>query len=269
MHPRYSSDLRLVDVPRVPAPLQRIQPTKVWAPRCGFVSSSILPLTRWPGCQIPYIPISLQYPEHVHELQTRQLEATLQQAWFPCSSAPSSPCILEPTIDAVAELEQALLAAMDAPLETPPPNVHYSPAQIKTSESHPIKSALPRSYLLIIHLHPLSVSMLIPPELLPLVSSHLAPRLPPHPTLFTLPPVYTLDRLTSAPAPHPLCLPPPPPPPLAPPRSPTPSLSRARARGAISQLLFKRGLARENPLVARRIEDDVDTPRPSSPASAW
>lgn len=109
-----------------------------------------------------------------------------------------------PTVD----LRQALAAAIEAPLEKPidAPTVcmPYPQSLLKTSETHPIKCANPVFFMLY-RSTPSSISMLIPPELLLVLSSHLIPT-PAYgsaPTIFEVPLHYTLDRLTSNPGPIP------------------------------------------------------------------
>lgn len=53
-----------------------------------------------------------------------------------------------------------------------------------------------------------SVSMIIPPELLPVLSAHLTLPRKPFPVMFEIPPIYTLDRMTACSQVPPYPLPP-------------------------------------------------------------
>lgn len=78
--------------------------------------------------------------------------------------------------------------------------------------------------------------MIIPPELLSIVSSHLSRSSKPFPVLFEIPPTYTLDRITAYPhlPPNLPTLPPSMPPPPIPDSS---TLARIRNRSSVSEAL--------------------------------
>ena len=104
--------------------------------------------------------MSFHMPEHVRELQARQIACTGQKAWWPCPSQPreqaaagtaipeqsGSPVVsLGPGGSSVAEtchLEEKLSEAIGTPL---PSSLRLiaptttSTSQIKTSKSHPLK----------------------------------------------------------------------------------------------------------------------------------
>ena len=167
------------------------------------------------GCPMTYVPLSIHMPDYVKELQARQTQHTEQKAWWPCQrqeittkgppdsfSSIGPPVILGPCggpIPNAVNLQQELSAAISAPLE-PIPEVSTSLSQsshLKTSDSHPIKCVVPHSLLMIPNSLLLSISLIIPPEVLPILSSHLTPSQKPFPTIFDVPPAYSLDRATS------------------------------------------------------------------------
>ncbi|KAJ7647482.1 hypothetical protein FB45DRAFT_200177 [Roridomyces roridus] len=157
------------------------------------------------GSPARYVPLSIHFPDHMRELQARQRMASCAtNAWWPCDAPREpkpllGPCGI-PTVDSLVALRDELQAAMEdqlGPAHLPVPNELRN---FKTSSTHPI-----------------NISAIIPPELIPLISSHLV--LADGPTLFDIPPSFALDRLTAAQY-HDNSiqpLPPPPPPPIIPP----------------------------------------------------
>lgn len=116
-----------------------------------------------PGSPIRYVPLSIHMPAHYKELRLRQAQCASHQSWWPCENQVSTsatppkerpaptvislgPCDLPSTVD----LQEELLAAIDAPLtiEPIPPLLSqtrsmqpptYPHPQVKTSSTHPIK----------------------------------------------------------------------------------------------------------------------------------
>ncbi|TDL25978.1 phosphatases II [Rickenella mellea] len=149
------------------------------------------------GSPITYIPLTLQLPGHVKELQIRQISNSKQQPWWP-SDRKTKPARelssaqvrvffsnqVEPQPQIMApqsiQLQQEISAAMASSLPLLPQNANMPP---KTSKTHPI-----------------NISMIVPFELLPIISSHLARAPEPSPVVFHLPPCYFLDRVTAGPA---------------------------------------------------------------------
>lgn len=159
-----------VDASRITVPLQRLPSGQVWSGWFVFFISfrgrtSTDPSR--PGSPLTYIPLSVHVPEHFRQLRDRQLIFTRdQQAWWVCERAhPLLPPSIggAPVIDAHAstdselptvhsdapvtlktaspDLSLDLSAAIDTPLT--PVNVFFlgnGEPQLKTSESHPIKS---------------------------------------------------------------------------------------------------------------------------------
>jgi hypothetical protein len=99
-----------------------------------------------------YVPLSIHMPDYVKELQARQNIYTEQKAWWPCqkqdvkpthSSESDGPPVLGPcgsSIPSSIDLQQAIQAAIAAPLESNPQNTNLPQnSQLKTSDTHPIK----------------------------------------------------------------------------------------------------------------------------------
>ncbi|KAK7692821.1 hypothetical protein QCA50_004456 [Cerrena zonata] len=149
------------------------------------------------GCSMTYVPLSIHMPERVKELQAIQTEQATQQAWWrsKCSSIsldgsrsrPSS-SRSNPLLSHTSShdnLQEELLDAMQSPLaldptapSTIPPHTPVPAHAWKTSDSHPI-----------------NISMLIPPELLQIISTHLTPKEGFRPTMFDVPPSHRLYHL--------------------------------------------------------------------------
>ncbi|OJA15870.1 hypothetical protein AZE42_11011 [Rhizopogon vesiculosus] len=171
------------------------------------------------GCPIPYAPLSLNAPEALRDLRVRQAINMDAVLWWPCPE-PSATVQVVPTSeqrDALASgiacssisplLQRELSAALEDTLSsqispTPiPEGTSGRSTPVKTSQTHPLKFVpIPspslwntRSLLLCF---PRSISPIIPPELLPAVSSHLLTNPQPSPTIFHIPDSYTLHRIT-------------------------------------------------------------------------
>ncbi|KAJ2913238.1 hypothetical protein MD484_g7173, partial [Candolleomyces efflorescens] len=121
------------------------------------------------GAPLHYLPLSLAAPEPFRRLQQRQLHSAEQQtAWR--VSPPREP-----------DLSDQIQAAINEPLAP-----HRPTLRLKTSMSHPIKCALSPPATPSVD-HTLSISCLLPPESLPVISSHALPAAPPSPVLLDLP----------------------------------------------------------------------------------
>ncbi|PPQ89545.1 hypothetical protein CVT25_012217 [Psilocybe cyanescens] len=144
--------------------------------------SSPPPTNPFPGSPFPYLPLSIHLPEQFHHLRQRQLLNIHYHSWWPSHS------LLPP----LATLKDDLMAAMSEPLAT------SNNPSLKNSVSHPIKLValrIPAHSLLTISL---SISMIIPPDLIALISSQaLLSSAPNPPTLLEIPASFTLCRLSS------------------------------------------------------------------------
>ncbi|KAF8894923.1 protein-tyrosine phosphatase-like protein [Gymnopilus junonius] len=118
------------------------------------------------GSPVRYLPLSLHLPEQFNQLRQRQLLLTAElSSWWP-----SQPSIPVPSLS----LQDEIMAAMSEPLCPTSPT-------LKTSLSHPI-----------------NISMVIPPDLVALISSHaLLSSSRYTPTVLEIPPSFTLHRLSS------------------------------------------------------------------------
>ncbi|KDR75407.1 hypothetical protein GALMADRAFT_249461 [Galerina marginata CBS 339.88] len=118
------------------------------------------------GCPVRYFPLSLHLPDQFNQLRQRQLIDAQSPAWWP-----SDPVAMP------VNLHDEIMAAMSEPLCPSPPRC----PSLKTSVSHPI-----------------NISMMIPPDLVALISSHvLLSSSVDLPTLLEIPPSFTLDRLSN------------------------------------------------------------------------
>ncbi|KAG6857273.1 hypothetical protein H0H87_007106 [Tephrocybe sp. NHM501043] len=136
------------------------------------------------GCPFTYVPISIHLPEYFFQLQQRQQQSTKEKDWWPCNKLSPSPTILgsHGAQPYDSHLQQEIEAAISEPLD----NVPKLPDSRTTEpSSHPVKTS---------STHPINVSFLIPPELIPLISSHLLLSSA-CPTIFEIPHSFTLDRL--------------------------------------------------------------------------
>lgn len=168
------------------------------------------------GAPFAYVPISIQFPAHVEELRVRQAQSALRKAWWPSecvrveqttavrlagpSSPPPlphpapaqnrSPPSLHPPASATLQHELSLAMSSQLSLRSPPLPPHAQALVPKTSETHPI-----------------NISLIVPFELLPVLSAKLERAAANSPTLFNLPHAFRLDQLAG-------CAAPPPPPPV-------------------------------------------------------
>ena len=102
-----------------------------------------------PGCPMVYVPLSIQMPGYVKDLQARQVLRAKQKTWWPCrestiEKATELPLVLGPCgvpTQSTVELQQEISAAIAAPLSSvarlPSPQSSLRP--VKTSDTHPIK----------------------------------------------------------------------------------------------------------------------------------
>ncbi|EJD52708.1 phosphatases II [Auricularia subglabra TFB-10046 SS5] len=165
------------------------------------------------GAPFAYVPISIQFPAHVEELRVQQAQSALRKAWWPSecvrveqttavqlvgpSSPPPppvpvqnrSPPSLHPPASATLQHELSLAMSSQLSLRSPLPP-HAQALVPKTSETHPI-----------------NISLMVPFELLPVLSAKLERAAANSPTLFNLPHAFRLDQLAG-------CAAPPPPPPV-------------------------------------------------------
>lgn len=149
------------------------------------------------GAPVAYVPLSLQYPDHYQQLLDQQAAYEGCQAWWPSrrlaqtrhDAHEQNPRNHEPTIirhtTTSYTLQEDLLNALTSPL-TPQIEIPSSNAE----QIPPIKTS---------HSHPLNISMLIPPELLSVITSHLKQATPPSPVMFDLPLSIQLHRGMSLP----------------------------------------------------------------------
>ncbi|KAG2140418.1 hypothetical protein BD769DRAFT_1662983 [Suillus cothurnatus] len=150
------------------------------------------------GCPIPYAPLLLNAPDTFRELRVRQATNMNGVLWWPCPqvscatgqviptseqrnalvSGSACPC-LDPLLqkELNAALEDTLSSQMSPP--TIPESISYCSMPVKTSITHP-----------------LNISTIVPPELLPAISSHLITNPEPSPVIFHIPDFYTLYRIT-------------------------------------------------------------------------
>lgn len=151
------------------------------------------------GCPIPYAPLLLNAPDTFCDLRVRQVSNMDGVLWWPCPEVPCTttqvipaseqrnalvsgsacPC-LDPLIqkELNAALEDSLSSHMPPPATIPEGTSHCS-MPVKTSKTHP-----------------LNISTIVPPELLPAMSSHLITNPEPSPVIFHIPDFYTLQSIT-------------------------------------------------------------------------
>ncbi|GLB37237.1 putative protein tyrosine/serine/threonine phosphatase activity [Lyophyllum shimeji] len=145
------------------------------------------------GCPIRYLPLSMHLPDFFRELQQRQVQSAKERSWWPCDGVPPStlsPVILGsrgalPQDSETVHLQEEIEAAIAEPLDHTP---RHAAPPLTESPNHSIKTS---------STHPINISPMIPHELIPLISSHLlfnsSPT--PSPTVFEVPPSFTLGRL--------------------------------------------------------------------------
>ena len=208
--------------PSLAAPSERVQPYKVWPLRYViYFHSNHFWLIAAAGCPIPYVPLTLNAPETLRDLRIRQAENMDAVLWWPCPEASTTVQVIptseqrdalvsgtaSPDLDPL--LQRELSAALEDTLSsqnlpTPIPegiSGRSTPTPVKTSETHPLKFVLTSSSSLrnthsSLLCYQRSISAIIPPELLPAVSSHLSTNPQPSPIIFHVPDSYTLHRIT-------------------------------------------------------------------------
>ncbi|KAF8504125.1 hypothetical protein JB92DRAFT_2969022 [Gautieria morchelliformis] len=190
------------------------------------------------GAPIMYIPLSIQLPDHVRELQARQVQHSQQRLWWPAKTPRESPSdfmgvdplrnhISKYLADSIQVQQENVVPSL-IPVHTTGPE-HQSPAahhgkpcptlnhlptlnlqrELSVAMSSPlsiitIPQLSPRvafqqpnlnSYAKTSESHPINISPIVPFELLPLITSHLACA-PQHSSqMFDLPPSLLLHHL--------------------------------------------------------------------------
>ncbi|KAG1742179.1 hypothetical protein EDB19DRAFT_1850616 [Suillus lakei] len=150
------------------------------------------------GCPIPYAPLSLNAPDAVRDLRDRQATNMNIVLWWPCPEASCAPAQIIPASEqrnalisgsACPSLDPLLQKELNAALEdTLSSQIPAAPIPEGTSHrSTPVKTS---------KTHPLNISTIVPPELLPAMSSHLVTNPEPSPVIFHIPDFYTLHRIT-------------------------------------------------------------------------
>ncbi|KAF8270249.1 protein-tyrosine phosphatase-like protein [Lactarius quietus] len=153
------------------------------------------------GSAITYIPLSINLPDHFRQLKERQAFYADTEAWWLCDPTPqklhsadaATPGFTPPLhshpshpvtfVQASPNLQHELQSAIDTPL-IPSAWLYGELPLPKTSDTHPI-----------------SVSAVIPQELLSSISLHISLADSSSPTIFNVHPAFSLHRLTSTPAP--------------------------------------------------------------------
>jgi hypothetical protein len=146
------------------------------------------------GCPIKYLPISLQLPDLFKQLKLRQLQSSHTKPWWHCTKTHSPVFVLGPAGAQSHQstlIEERIQAAISAPLSL----FQVNPS-VKTSSTHPIKYAYHITFNS--SLIPFSISPIIPPELIPFISSQLTLSSSQPPTVFNIPPLFALDHLLSS-----------------------------------------------------------------------
>ncbi|KAI0280998.1 protein-tyrosine phosphatase-like protein [Russula aff. rugulosa BPL654] len=150
------------------------------------------------GSTLTYVPLSINLPDHFQQLQQRQASYASTEAWWLCDPesqkadfniAPHEP-VLKPHSShpvvftrASPNLQHELSFAIDTPLISSAWLSREFPLP-KTSDTHPI-----------------SVSAIIPEELLSSISLHISLADSSSPTVFNIHPAFSLHRLASLPDP--------------------------------------------------------------------
>ncbi|KAI8969578.1 hypothetical protein BD414DRAFT_503071 [Trametes punicea] len=169
------------------------------------------------GSPVAYVPYSVQMPDHYQEMQAHQLRCVEKRAWWPSrrvglsksldlssgESFTAGASMTEPSGGFTeADLHERLSAAISSPL-------------IDSQGSQPALPPEPQPHWQTSETHPIVISTIIPPELLPILSSHLERSLDDYPTMFKLPRSHLLDRILprrvepDTPKPLPIPVPPP------------------------------------------------------------
>ncbi|KAG1812602.1 uncharacterized protein BJ212DRAFT_1569660 [Suillus subaureus] len=150
------------------------------------------------GCPIPYAPLLLNAPDTFRDLRVRQLANMNGVLWWPCPEVSYATAQVIPASEqrnalvsgtACPSLDPLLQKELNAALEDTLSS-QMPPATIPECTSHcsmPVKTS---------KTHPLNISTIVPPELLPAISSHLITNPEPSPVIFHIPDFYTLYRIT-------------------------------------------------------------------------
>lgn len=141
------------------------------------------------GCPTEYRPLSVHLPDFVRQLRNRQRLSVQADPWA-LSPLPRKvpspvclgPCGALPTDIAASRLEADIRAALADQLDVVPRvpinDTRLRDSAVKTSASHPI-----------------NVSPVVPPLILPFITARLRPTQSPFPVLFHVPPTLSLIRL--------------------------------------------------------------------------
>ncbi|KAI0780171.1 protein-tyrosine phosphatase-like protein [Fomes fomentarius] len=156
------------------------------------------------GSPLPYVPYSVQMPDHYREMQAHQLHCAGQETWWIHKGGSSNgdtmvrstfriqaraSLRMSPGTLVSVDLHEELSAAMTSSIipAPKPDNLHATTPtpqpQWQTSETHPIV-----------------ISTMIPSEVLPTISSQLRLAAKRYPVVLNVPASQSLDRLISKPA---------------------------------------------------------------------
>ncbi|KIK33359.1 hypothetical protein CY34DRAFT_813681 [Suillus luteus UH-Slu-Lm8-n1] len=149
------------------------------------------------GCPIPYAPLFLNAPDTFCDLRVRQVSNMDGVLWWPC---PEAPCTTTQVIPA-SEQRNALVTGSACPCLDPLVQKELNAALEDSLSSHMPPPAVPDTSHCSMPIktsktHPLNISTIVPPELLPAMSSHLITNPSPSPVIFHIPDFYTLQSIT-------------------------------------------------------------------------
>ncbi|KAG1769322.1 phosphatases II, partial [Suillus occidentalis] len=150
------------------------------------------------GCPIPYAPLFLNAPDTFCDLRVRQVSNMDGVLWWPCPEAPCTTTQVIPT----SEQRNALVTGSACPCLDPLVQKELNAALEDSLSSHMPPPAIPESTshcsmpVKTSKTHPLNISTMVPPELLPAMSSHLITNPEPSPVIFHIPDFYTLQSIT-------------------------------------------------------------------------
>lgn len=150
------------------------------------------------GCPIPYAPLLLNAPDTFCDLRVRQVTNMDGVLWWPC---PEAPCTTTQVIPA-SEQRNALVSGSACPCLDPLIQKELNAALEDSLSSHIPPPAIPEGTphcsmpVKTSKTHPLNISTIVPPELLPAMSSHLITNSKPSPVIFHIPDFYTLQSIT-------------------------------------------------------------------------
>ncbi|KAG2337557.1 hypothetical protein BDR05DRAFT_919588 [Suillus weaverae] len=150
------------------------------------------------GCPIPYAPLLLNAPDTFRDLRVRQVSNMNGVLWWPC---PEASCATAQVIT-TSEQRNALVSGSVCPCLGPLLQKELNAALEDTLSSQmpttSISDGTPHRIMPVktSKTHPLNISAIVPPELLPAMSSHLISNPEPSPVIFHIPDFYTLHRIT-------------------------------------------------------------------------